>query len=188
MTDFSKILDKAKELESKMKESQEKIRKIKAEGISGSNSVKVILNGDGEMEKIEILDDVGQRLPRLMLQATRDSWFTFRGKDSSQSNDFRIHNWREMELDEYLFAGGEVVRLWFYPRGPDSGFNVYPGFGKRHTFFDTTSVTHALGEPAWIVRPLPAGTTPPTNGLPTFPLYWETKAPLIWPEMSGALR
>ena len=123
--------------------------------------------------KIEILDDVGQRLPRLMLQATRDSWFTFRGKDSSQSNDFRIHNWREMELDEYLFAGGEVVRLWFYPRGPDSGFNVYPGFGKRHTFFDTTSVTHALGEPAWIVRPLPVGTTPPTNGLPTFPLYWE---------------
>ncbi len=58
MTDFSKILDKAKELESKMKESHEKIRKIKAEGISGSNSVKVILNGDGEMEKIEILDEI----------------------------------------------------------------------------------------------------------------------------------
>ena len=55
MTDFSKILDKAKELESKMLESQEKIKKIKAEGTSGSNSVKVILNGDGEMEKIEIL-------------------------------------------------------------------------------------------------------------------------------------
>jgi len=58
MTDFSKILDKAKELEVKMRESQEKIKKIKAEGVSGSNSVKVILNGDGEMEKIEILDEV----------------------------------------------------------------------------------------------------------------------------------
>ena len=58
MTDFSKILDKAKELEAKMKESQEKIKKIKAEGISGSNSVKVILNGEGEMEKIEILDEI----------------------------------------------------------------------------------------------------------------------------------
>ena len=58
MTDISKILDKAKELESKMKESQEKIKKIKAEGTSGSNSVKVILNGDGEMEKIEILDEI----------------------------------------------------------------------------------------------------------------------------------
>ena len=29
MTDFSKILDKAKELESQMKESQEKIKKLK---------------------------------------------------------------------------------------------------------------------------------------------------------------
>ncbi|MEO1992315.1 MAG: c-type cytochrome domain-containing protein, partial [Pirellulales bacterium] len=123
--------------------------------------------------KIEILDGDGNQLTRLVLQATRDSWFTFRGKDSSQSNDFRVHNWREMELDEYLFAGGEVVRLWFYPRGPDSGFNVYPGFGKRHTFFDTTSVTHALNEPAWIVRPLPVGTNPSPNGLPSFPIYWE---------------
>ena len=30
MTDFTKILDKAKELEAKMKESQEKIKEIKA--------------------------------------------------------------------------------------------------------------------------------------------------------------
>ena len=58
MADFSKILDKAKELEVKMRESQEKIKKIKAEGVSGSNSIKVTLNGDGEMEKIEILDEV----------------------------------------------------------------------------------------------------------------------------------
>ena len=58
MTDFSKILDKAKELENKMKESQEKIKNIKVEGISGSNSVKVILNGEGEMQKIEISDEI----------------------------------------------------------------------------------------------------------------------------------
>ena len=58
MTDFSKILDKAKELENKMKESQEKIKSIKVEGISGSNSVKVTLNGDGEMIGIFISDDI----------------------------------------------------------------------------------------------------------------------------------
>ncbi len=54
MNDFSKILDKAKELEAKMKESQEKIKSIQVEGFSGSNSVKVVLNGDGEMVKIDI--------------------------------------------------------------------------------------------------------------------------------------
>ena len=58
MTDFNKILDKAKELESKMKESQENIKKIRASGVSGSNSVKIILDGEGEMEKIEISDEV----------------------------------------------------------------------------------------------------------------------------------
>ena len=58
MTDFTKILDKAKELEAKMKESQEKIKNIRAEGVSGSNSVKVILDGEGEMQKLEISDEI----------------------------------------------------------------------------------------------------------------------------------
>ena len=58
MTDFSKILDKAKELEAKMKESQENIKKIRVEGTSGSNSIKVILDGEGEMQKIEISEEI----------------------------------------------------------------------------------------------------------------------------------
>ncbi|MSP10508.1 MAG: YbaB/EbfC family nucleoid-associated protein [Pelagibacteraceae bacterium] len=58
MTDFSKILEKAKELEAKIKESQEKIKNMRVEGISGSNSVKVTLDGDGEMQKIELSDEI----------------------------------------------------------------------------------------------------------------------------------
>ena len=57
MTDFGKILNKAKELEAKMKESQEKIKNIKVQGTSGVNSVKVTLNGDGEMIKLEIFPE-----------------------------------------------------------------------------------------------------------------------------------
>ena len=58
MTDFTKILDKAKELESKMKESQEKIKNIRVQGVSGSNSVRVTLDGEGEMHKIEISNEI----------------------------------------------------------------------------------------------------------------------------------
>jgi len=58
MEDFNKILDKAKELESKIKESQEKIKKIEAEGVSGLNSVKVTLNGEGDITKIELSQEV----------------------------------------------------------------------------------------------------------------------------------
>ncbi len=58
MTDFNKILDKAKEIENKVKESQEKIKKIEAEGISGGNSVKLILNGEGEIVKLDLSQEI----------------------------------------------------------------------------------------------------------------------------------
>ena len=58
MTDFSKILDKAKELENKMKESQEKIKNIEAAGISGADSVKITLNGDGEIININLSSEI----------------------------------------------------------------------------------------------------------------------------------
>ena len=58
MTDFSKILDKAKELESKMKESQEKIKNISATGVSGGDTVKITLNGEGEIINLDISADI----------------------------------------------------------------------------------------------------------------------------------
>ena len=57
MTDFSKILDKAKELEAKMKESQEKIKQIEVIGVSGGDAVKVTLNGEGEMINLYLSDE-----------------------------------------------------------------------------------------------------------------------------------
>ncbi|HAV62943.1 MAG TPA: hypothetical protein DCY13_11330, partial [Verrucomicrobiales bacterium] len=123
--------------------------------------------------RVEVLFPDGRPVEQVVLQAVRDSWFTFRGKDSDTSDDFRLQNWTEMELNEYLYANGEVVRLWLYPRGPDSGFKVYPGEGKRQTEFSTTALTHALNEPAYIVQPHPAGSEPVPNGLPVFRLNYE---------------
>ncbi len=122
---------------------------------------------------LEVLDDQGQRVPRVLLQAVRDSYFTFRGKNGTESGDFRLFNWEEMGINEYLYANGEVVRLWLYPRGPDSGFFVYPGQGSRWGYFDTTPLSHALNEPCYIVQPHPPGTKLLQNGLPTFTLYNE---------------
>ncbi len=122
---------------------------------------------------IDVLDEQGRPVLRTRLQALRESYFTFRGKDSDNSDDFRLHKWEDMELDEYLYSNGEVNRLWLYPRGPDSGFKVYPGFGSRYTFFGSTPVSHALGEPAYVVRELGPDEAPLPNGLPVFPIYYE---------------
>ncbi|MEZ6056007.1 MAG: c-type cytochrome domain-containing protein [Planctomycetaceae bacterium] len=122
---------------------------------------------------IEVLDKQGQRIERVRLQAVKESYFTFRGKDADQTGDFRVFNWEEMELNEFLYANGEVSRLWLYPRGPDSGFEVYPGSGKRWGYFDTTPLSHALGEPCYVVEPREPGETIIPNGLPVFPIYFE---------------
>ena len=58
MTDLTKILDKAKELETKMKESQKRIKNIQAEGVSGANDIKVTLNGESEMIKINLSNKI----------------------------------------------------------------------------------------------------------------------------------
>ena len=56
MPDFTDLISQAKKMQEKMKETQEALKKIEVEGVSGGNVVKVIMNGDGELKKIH-LDD-----------------------------------------------------------------------------------------------------------------------------------
>ena len=54
MNDFSNMLSKAKDMQKKMKEAQDQIKRIEVEGVSGGNLVRVILSGDYELKSIEI--------------------------------------------------------------------------------------------------------------------------------------
>ena len=54
MPDFTDLISQAKKMQEKMKETQEALKKIEVEGISGGNAVKVIMNGEGELKKITI--------------------------------------------------------------------------------------------------------------------------------------
>tara|TARA_Y100000590_G_scaffold468074_1_gene649257 strand:- start:498 stop:818 length:321 start_codon:yes stop_codon:yes gene_type:complete len=58
MPDFNDLISQAKKMQEKMKETQEVLKKIEVEGISGGNSVKVIMNGDGELKKITFGDSL----------------------------------------------------------------------------------------------------------------------------------
>jgi len=57
MTNFSDMLSKAKAMQDKMREAQEQIKKIEAEGEAGGNLVKVILTGDYELKSIIISEE-----------------------------------------------------------------------------------------------------------------------------------
>ena len=51
------MLGKAKEMQEKMREAQDQIKKIEVEGMSGGNLVRVTLGGDYEIKSIDIADE-----------------------------------------------------------------------------------------------------------------------------------
>jgi len=121
---------------------------------------------------IEVLTADGKPIERLLLQAVRDSYITFRGIDGN-TRDCRVANWEEMQLNQWLYLNGEVVKLFRSPQGPDSGFLFYEGDGgRRQCYFDTTATVHAVDEPCYIIEPHAPGSKLIASGLPVFPLYY----------------
>ena len=57
MTDFNDMLNKAKQMQQKMREAQDEIKNIQVEGVSGGNLVKVTLSGDYELKSIFISEN-----------------------------------------------------------------------------------------------------------------------------------
>lgn len=119
--------------------------------------------------KIEVLTPDGAALERIRLRAVRDTWNNFRSVDADNP-DIRLEYWTEMDLDDYVYFNGDVMRIFRNPRGPDAGFLFYNHNNKRIAWFDTTATGHALDEPAYVVQPLKPGENPVPNGLPVFSL------------------
>lgn len=121
--------------------------------------------------RIEILHPDGKPVQRVLLRAVRDSYLTFRPIDANAGGG-RFFHWQEMDLGQYLYLQGEVVKLHLAPQGPDSEWKFFTQGGKRRGYFDTSATAHPLDEPAYIVEPHPPGTVLPPNGLPLFPLAY----------------
>ena len=88
MTDFSKVLEQAKNMQNKMKETQESIKKIKVEGIAGGGSIKICLNGDGELIKLhiapEMMKESKEILEDLIIAAHADAKHKIKMKSSEE--------------------------------------------------------------------------------------------------------
>ena len=69
MPDFNDLIAASKKMSEKMKETQETLKKIEVEGISGGDSVKVIMNGEGDLKKIMLVKKVKLlKFPRIKLR------------------------------------------------------------------------------------------------------------------------
>jgi len=88
MTDFTDLITQAKKMQEKMKETQEVLKKIEIEGISGGNAIRVIMNGDGELKKISLdenlLKEPKEIVEDLIVAAHNDAKSKLRKKTSEE--------------------------------------------------------------------------------------------------------
>jgi hypothetical protein len=122
--------------------------------------------------KIEVLHPDGKPVARLLMQAVRDSYNNFRSVDANNP-DIRLQNWEEMELNEFVWFNGDIMKIVRMPRGPDGGCFFYINDGKRRAYFDTSATSHSLDEPCYVVQPYPLGSSIAANGLPIFTVNYQ---------------
>ncbi len=88
MADFTDLITQAKKMQEKMKETQEALKKIEVEGISGGNAIRVIMNGDGELKKISLdenlLKESKEIVEDLIIAAHNDAKSKLRKKTSEE--------------------------------------------------------------------------------------------------------
>ena len=88
MPDFNDLISQAKKMQEKIKETQEILKKIEVEGMSGGNTVKVIMNGDGELKKITfddaLLKESKEILEDLIVAAHNDAKTKLKKKTSEE--------------------------------------------------------------------------------------------------------
>ena len=88
MTDFSDLVTQAKKMQEKMKETQDDLKKIEVEGISGGNAIRIIMNGDGEIKKISLdnnlLKESKEIIEDLIIAAHNDAKSKLKKKTSEE--------------------------------------------------------------------------------------------------------
>ena len=88
MNDFSNLISQAKKMQEKMKETQESLKKIEVEGVSGGDAVKVIMNGDGDLKKVHLgatlLKEPKEIIEDLIVAAHNDAKSKLKKKTSEE--------------------------------------------------------------------------------------------------------
>ena len=110
-------------------------------------------------------------MPRAVLRCQAKTYVTFRDHDSAGAG-IRIESWSEVGMNDFLYVGGELLKIQDLPPGPDADCTFFNTAGQRLGFLDTTPTHHAMNTPMYKVGIHPPGSTFPPNGFPVFTLYY----------------
>lgn len=144
---------------------------------SGKKGQRMIVEVEGRRlgspvdSVIEILDMKSKAIERAVLRCQAKTFVTFRDHDNVQGN-IRIEAWNDLNVNDFIYMGGELVRIKELPTHPDADCNFFTAGGLRTGFLDTTPTHQSLNEPMYKVSIHPPGTRFPPNGYPVFTLYY----------------
>ncbi|MFO0876743.1 MAG: c-type cytochrome domain-containing protein [Gemmataceae bacterium] len=120
---------------------------------------------------IEIHDRGNQPIPRAALRCLARSYVTFRDHDS-QTPAIRLDTWSELNVNDWVLLGNELLRIKALPLNPDDNCRFFEDRGQRQGFLGTTPTHQSQGTPLYKVSLHPPGTIFPPNGLPVTTVYW----------------
>lgn len=129
------------------------------------------MQGSPADTKLEVLDAKGVSVPMMKMQATKDSSITLRSEDANDPA-VRLFQFSEMDLNDYMYFNGEVVKIFRLARGPDADMVYYANGGKRRNYFNTSPAGHGLDEACYVVEPKRLDERIVPNGLPVFTLNY----------------
>lgn len=120
---------------------------------------------------LTVKDSSGKALTRTVLQPVDQTTVSFRNHEP-KSPGIRLEKWTGLAPNDFLYAGGDVLRIRALPRNPDDDCQFYALAGKRMGWFGTTPNQHPLGQTLLKVIPRNPGDVIESTAWPTIAVPW----------------
>lgn len=121
---------------------------------------------------VEIFHADGRPVEIATVRCVAETFVTLSDRDA-RSAGIRLDSWKDLEINDYMMIGSEIIRISSLPDYPDEdvGFHNNSRFGWRYGYFGTTPGHHAVDTKAYKVQIHPPGQTFPPNGMPVYRLF-----------------
>lgn len=118
-----------------------------------------------------VKDASGKPLVRTVLQPVDQTTVSFRNHEP-KSPGIRLEKWTGLAPNDFLYAGGDVLRIRALPRNPDDDCQFFASGGKRIGWFGTTPNQHPLGQTLLKVIPRKPGDVIESTAWPAIAVPW----------------
>jgi hypothetical protein len=121
---------------------------------------------------VTILDARDRPIPRAVLRPVDRTEVAFRDHPSTTPS-IRLTHWDNMEINDYLLVGRELMRIQALPRNLDDDCVFWGQQGQRLGWLETTPEQHPIGQTMYKVEIHPPGTVFPPSGVPITTLTYQ---------------